>query len=56
MNMKKIFILLFLLISLTIQATTYYVKNGGNNSLSGTSIANAWETIAKAVFNKALWE
>jgi hypothetical protein len=24
--------------------------------LSGTSIANAWETIAKAVFNKALWE
>ena len=26
----------------TVFATTYYVKNGGNDSLSGTSDANAW--------------
>jgi hypothetical protein len=28
-------------------ATTFYVKNGGNNSLNGQSDANAWETVAK---------
>ena len=27
--------------------TTYYVKNGGNDALAGTSDATAWETIAK---------
>lgn len=30
-----------------LMATKYYVKTGGNNSLSGTSIANAWATVAK---------
>ncbi|MFA5961156.1 MAG: right-handed parallel beta-helix repeat-containing protein [Parcubacteria group bacterium] len=28
-------------------AATYYVKNGGNDSLSGLDDANAWETIDK---------
>jgi hypothetical protein len=28
-------------------ATTYYVKNGGNDALDGKSDANAWETLAK---------
>ncbi len=45
--MRKIFIILFLLIPLSLSATNYYVKNGGNNALAGTSDANAWETIAK---------
>ena len=27
--------------------TTYYVKNGGNNSLNGQTPTNAWETLAK---------
>ncbi|MFA5961159.1 MAG: right-handed parallel beta-helix repeat-containing protein [Parcubacteria group bacterium] len=29
------------------EAATYYVKNGGNDSLSGLDDASAWETIAK---------
>lgn len=29
------------------QAATYYVKNGGNDSLAGASDENAWATIAK---------
>lgn len=28
-------------------ATTYYVKNGGNDALSGLDDANAWETLTK---------
>jgi hypothetical protein len=35
-------------------ATNYYVSNTGNDSNSGTSIANAWETITKingTIFN-----
>jgi hypothetical protein len=29
--------------------TNYFVKNGGNNGLSGTSVANAWKTITYAM-------
>lgn len=29
--------------------TNYFVKNGGNNGLSGTPVANAWETITYAM-------
>lgn len=32
---------------LAISGTKYYLKSGGNNSLSGTSIANAWATLVK---------
>lgn len=35
------------LVSGTAGATNYYVKNGGNDNLNGTSHANAWKTIAK---------
>lgn len=44
--MKKLIFILFF-IPLVASSTNYYVKNGGNNTLSGTSDANAWETIAK---------
>jgi hypothetical protein len=45
--MKKAFIILFLLISIIVNATTYYVKNGGNDGAAGTSDGTAWATIAK---------
>jgi hypothetical protein len=31
----------------TESTTTYFVKNGGNDALSGRSDANAWATISK---------
>jgi len=40
-------ILLFLLIYQPLFATTYYVKNGGNDGAAGTSDATAWATITK---------
>lgn len=42
-------ILLFFICSsvLAISGTKYYLKSGGNDSLSGTSLANAWATISK---------
>jgi len=44
-----ILILLLILISApSWAADTYYVKNGGNDSLDGKSPENAWETVAKA--------
>lgn len=33
--------------------TIYYVKNGGNDALAGTSDANAWETLTK-IYNEFL--
>jgi len=47
--MKRfVFLLFFLLLPIvTANATTYYIKNGGNDGLSGTSDANAWATISK---------
>src|SRR5919108_5848054 len=51
--MKKILaelILLGLFISgaLAVNATTYYIKPNGNNSLNGLSEANAWQTLEYA--------
>ena len=45
--MKKILSILLYLLSLSASATNYYVKNGGNDALAGTSDANAWETVTK---------
>lgn len=45
--MKGLLTIFGLLICTSIFATNYYVKVGGNNSLSGTSINNAWATVAK---------
>lgn len=43
-----VFSLLFVLFfACPLWATTYYVKNGGNDSLAGTSDATAWATITK---------
>jgi len=41
--MKKLF-LIFLFVG-QLFATTYYVKNGGNDALAGTSDATAWATL-----------
>lgn len=45
--MRKIITILFLCINLIASGTNYYVKNGGNNLLSGADDANAWATVAK---------
>ncbi|MFA5151449.1 MAG: Ig-like domain-containing protein [Clostridia bacterium] len=45
--MKKLIIILFLILSLPGFATKYYVKNDGNNTNTGLSDAQAWQTIAK---------
>jgi len=46
--MKKIILTItLLLLSSFCFAETYYVKNGGNDSLAGTSDATAWETVSK---------
>jgi len=47
--MKKYFILIFLMVSVTLNATTYYVAaSGGNNENSGTA-GSPWATLAYAV-------
>lgn len=45
--MRKILILILLIIPFALNATTYYVKNGGSNGNTGLSDAQAWQTIAK---------
>lgn len=37
----------FILISFIAKGTTYYIKNNGNDTLSGLDDANAWESISK---------
>jgi len=45
--MKRIIILLLLAFSVVANATTYYVKNGGNDGAAGTSDATAWASLEK---------
>lgn len=46
--MRKSLILVFILFLSTFGfATDYYIKNGGNDGLSGLDDTNAWETISK---------
>ena len=45
--MKKLFTIILWLFAIPLFAAHYYVKNGGNNALSGLDDANAWATIAK---------
>jgi len=45
--LKKTLIITFLLFSVTVKATNYYVKNNGNDNNTGQSDAQAWATIAK---------
>ena len=40
-------LLLIFLFTCPAWAATYYVKNGGNDSLNGLSDSTAWATIAK---------
>lgn len=47
-NMKRLLPLsLLITLSLSAGATTFYVKNGGNDGADGLSDATAWATIAK---------
>lgn len=45
--MKQILIILFTFISITVNATTYYVSNTGNDSNSGLTEVLAWQTLDK---------
>lgn len=46
--MKKLFIIILIILHASnCLATKYYVRNGGSDSNSGLSDANAWATIAK---------
>ena len=45
--MKRLLTIPFLLISFVLGATDYYVRMGGNDAASGTSIANAWVTLSR---------
>lgn len=45
---KYIFSLIIFLSGLTVNATNYYVKNGGNDSNTGLSDEQAWATLGKA--------
>jgi uncharacterized repeat protein (TIGR02059 family) len=45
--LKNAFIIIFLFISVAVNATIYYVKSTGNDAYSGLSDAQAWATIAK---------
>jgi hypothetical protein len=44
---KYILSILFLLITHTAWATTYYIKTGGNDGAAGTSEATAWASLSK---------
>ena len=44
---KLLYIILILLVAVSVQAATYYVKTGGNDSADGLSDGNAWATIGK---------
>lgn len=45
--MKKLLIFIYLIISITANATNYYIKTGGSDAANGLSDANAWATITK---------
>lgn len=46
MAIKEIFFIL-ILIPLNLSATSYYIKNNGNDQASGRSDATAWRTVSK---------
>lgn len=46
-KMRKLLTILLMLVSLSLGATTYYVKNGGSDVAAGTSDATAWATLTK---------
>lgn len=44
---KPFFLLFFIILNLSAEATTYYVSNSGNDNNSGTSAASPWQTLNK---------
>ena len=46
--MRKLFILIFFLISTLLKATTYYVSTTGSDSNNGLSTTTPWQTIQYA--------
>jgi len=49
--MRKLLTILFCFASIIINATDYYVKNGGNDGAAGTSDGTAWATIDKKILS-----
>ena len=45
--MKTLFLLPFIIFSLTANATNYYISSSGNDANNGTSTSTSWQTIAK---------
>jgi len=46
-TMKRLITLIFASLAITLNATNYYVRNGGNDGAAGTSDATAWANISK---------
>ena len=46
-SMKKVIIIIFLFISVALNATNYYVKTRGNDSYTGLSDDQAWQTVER---------
>lgn len=52
--MKLFFVILLFSVSITVNATTYYISNTGSDAANGTSTSTPWQTISKvnaATFN-----
>jgi len=45
--MRSLFLLIFVILCLTADATIYYISASGNDFSSGTSISKPWKTISK---------
>lgn len=45
--MKNIILILFLLISISVNATVYYVSSTGSDAANGTSDTTPWQTLSK---------
>jgi len=46
-DMRNLFILILLCISLSLSATTYYISSAGNDAANGLSETTSWKTITK---------
>jgi len=44
---KPFFLLFFIILNFSAEATTYYVSNSGNDNNSGTSASSPWQTLNK---------
>ncbi len=47
-NMRKVLVLIFLLLNISLSATTYYIHPSGNDITGNGSSANPWKSLSKA--------